>query len=830
MIGKQTTLDLNGPILSFVQQPVSVTTSNNSVSFVGIATAFFPEQSPANSPSNTGYISYQWYEVGVDLLSNNSKISGVASTTLTITNLQSPNDSERRFYLVADYVASAYGESPITAGTARSTGNAINDGLSSDVVTLKLNPTLFITSQPQSKTVSGFIPATFEVDATTSDGSDNLISYNWLLNGNQLSDSANILNSNTEKLTISLPAKYDATVYHEISPGAENVTTVLNVTNTGDFKATVSANVIGGALYNNLSPGTTLNNNNRRHYDIKFESDLGTTNYDVEVTNIIPISAKGTSDPSIGVGHISKRTDGFRIWFYRSGDFVCGIPQECLLTVWPPNSGTPTDVSISGSESNPIRGLSIDVGNPSNFVQQKTIATGINYSGTFTFSGTMNSHSPSKNTIFRIRAVLPNGTTVATSGETLAGSNGSFSTDLSFGPVSTLENLNLVIDARFSDNTFQTGVNVSTSTATWSGTNRSYEGTVFTVDTHIRGFKFSLLSLNNIQAKISHPTANNSPIFSNVANFSIVSARAIINFENFGEGTASLTGSGSINLFDNPLLINADSTISARSNCIYAPERDIRVRMTMAGSRGNGRNGYRAGYGGVSIFEMTLLQNVEYIFKLGTPTGFGGPEGGANGGGGIAVLYRQGNVLVVCGGGGGAGTSGRGGDGGGIGVSGENGQGRGNGAGGYSIQTGTLDMSGSFAGGTQAGPTLNPIYKTGGKLSKCTIGNYWRSQGVSPCSTMGNVQSFTYTGTAISGSTSSIIRGYKAGIAYRNNGGNGSGNEGGGGAGVVGGNAATGSGAGGGGASGYSSGEVTIVSTQLGGNDGFAYAYIELLS
>ena len=139
-------------------------------------------------------------------------------------------------------------------------------------------------------------------------------------------------------------------------------------------------------------------------------------------------------------------------------------------------------------------------------------------------------------------------------------------------------------------------------------------------------------------------------------------------------------------------------------------------------------------------------------------------------------------------------------------------------------------MSGSFAGGTQAGPTLNPIYKTGGKLSKCTIGNYWRSQGVSPCSTMGNVQSFTYTGTAISGSTSSIIRGYKAGIAYRNNGGNGSGNEGGGGAGVVGGNAATGSGAGGGGASGYSSGEVTIVSTQRGGNDGFAYAYIELLS
>jgi hypothetical protein len=812
MIGKQTTLDLNGPILSFVQQPVSVTTSNNSVSFVGIATAFFPEQSPANSPSNTGYISYQWYEVGVDLLSNNSKISGVASTTLTITNLQSPNDSERRFYLVADYVASAYGESPITAGTARSTGNAINDGLSSDVVTLKLNPTLFITSQPQSKTVSGFIPATFEVDATTSDGSDNLISYNWLLNGNQLSDSANILNSNTEKLTISLPAKYDTTVYHEISPGAENVTTVLNVTNTGDVKATVSANVIGGSSYNNLSPGTTLNNNNRRHYDIKFESDLGTTNYDVEVTNIIPISAKGTSDPSIGVGHISKRTDGFRIWFYRSGDFVCGIPQECLLTVWPPNSGTPTDVSISGSESNPIRGLSIDVGNPSNFVQQKTIATGINYSGTFTFSGTMNSHSPSKNTIFRIRAVLPNGTTVATSGETLAGSNGSFSTDLSFGPVSTLENLNLVIDARFSDNTFQTGVNVSTSTATWSGTNRSYEGTVFTVDTHIRGFKFSLLSSNNIQAKISHPTANNSPIFSNVANFSIVSAREILNFESVNDNGTFL-GSGSVNLFNNPTTFNADPNIVVRSLVIYPPEKDIRVRITLAAGAGASR-GSRGGEGGLSVFEYTLKQNTEYTLKLGAATM---PTGGANGGGGAAYLYEKARLIAVCGGGGGSGTSSRGGDGGGIGVGGENGQGRNNGSGGRVVTTGNLPTgSGAFRSGS-----------SGGQASGCTVGDYYRSIGFSPCQDVGQRRWTGFTGSVAS-QTAVIQRGYKAGLGYRNNGGNGGGNEGGGGSGAYGGNAAVGDGSGGGGGSGYTDGSIAVISTRLGGNNSTnAFARIE---
>ena len=51
-------------------------------------------------------------------------------------------------------------------------------------------------------------------------------------------------------------------------------------------------------------------------------------------------------------------------------------------------------------------------------------------------------------------------------------------------------------------------------------------------------------------------------------------------------------------------------------------------------------------------------------------------------------------------------------------------------------------------------------------------------------------------------------------------GGGGSNNNGGGGAGCVGGDAGTSNGSGGGGASGYSNGEVTIITTQLGGNGG----------
>ena len=58
---------------------------------------------------------------------------------------------------------------------------------------------------------------------------------------------------------------------------------------------------------------------------------------------------------------------------------------------------------------------------------------------------------------------------------------------------------------------------------------------------------------------------------------------------------------------------------------------------------------------------------------------------------------------------------------------------------------------------------------------------------------------------------------FKPGIGHRNNGGNGSGGNGGGASGAAGGNAGSND-SGGGGASGYSSGDVTVISTQLGGN------------
>ena len=539
MIGLQifrhipTSLEINGPILSFSQQPVGVTTNNGgSITLVGIATAQFPSQTPTNPAENSGSISYRWYEVGVGALSNSASITGTATTTLTLSNLSNPSDTGRQFYLRADYVASAY-------AIGKSTPNAINDPLDSDIVSVTVRPTVSITSQPSASTVAQGRSTTFSVTATTSDGSNSDLTYQWYLNGSPLSNGETVSGATSGTLTISL----------------------------------------------------------------------------------------------------------------------------------------------------------------------------------------------------------------------------------------------------------------------------------------------STISTNTVYVEVGHPSAGNSPVASSPVTFDVVSARSILNYEILDDN-ASQFGFGSVNLFDQPITFTANSSTWVRALSVYAPEKDITVKITMAAASGLSRNGNRGGDGGLSVFTLTLRQNQEYIFKLGAQTA---PSGGANGGGGGAFFYKKGQLLVCLGGGGGAGDQGRGGDGGGVGVSGENGTGRNAGSGGILYSIGSLPVQGFFAGGATSG-SANNGQPTGGRVAACTIGEYWSQQGISPCNDIGNVQ-FRAASGQVASSTAYILRGYKSGLAYRNNGGNASGDNGGGGSGTAGGNAGTGSGSGGGGGSGYSNGEVNITSTRLGGNPSTeAYVTIEYLS
>jgi len=363
-----------------------------------------------------------------------------------------------------------------------------------------------------------------------------------------------------------------------------------------------------------------------------------------------------------------------------------------------------------------------------------------------------------------------------------------------------------------------------------NGTDLSDSSTVSGSGTTSLSISLPNTSTNTIRARLTHPTACNSPIFTNTVNFNVVDPRQIINFEGYvGNGNIISPGFGSVNLFNGPFLNIADANSPTRILSIYASERDLSVRITLAGASGVSRNGFLGGQGGVSVFELTMRRNFEYIIRLGSTTQ---PSGGQNGGGGGSFLYERARIIAVCGGGGGAGTAGSGGNGGGISVQGSSGLGRQSGLGANSVSVGQLPVYGFYAGGIYDAPPYNG-QTTGGRLSSCSWGAFWPQTGLSPCQNFtGLVQARTNKTEFIPG-TALINRGFKPGnVGHRINGGNGSGNDGGGGSGVIGGNAATGNfGGGGGGGSGYHDGSIKLISTQSGGNTSTnGYIRIESLS
>ena len=157
---KQVDLDLNAPTLSFTTNPTGVgstgvgvgSTGGGTVSLTGIATYTAEGNSGADLD---GTISYQWYEENVGEVENGTYITGAATTTLTLTNLITPTDNDRKFYLQADFV-------PGYTGTNATylTGNALNEPLNSGVGTVSVDPLLEIIAQPTSVT------ALLDTDAT----------------------------------------------------------------------------------------------------------------------------------------------------------------------------------------------------------------------------------------------------------------------------------------------------------------------------------------------------------------------------------------------------------------------------------------------------------------------------------------------------------------------------------------------------------------------------------------------------------------------------------------------------------------------------------------
>ena len=246
MTEKQTTLDLNGPILSFIQQPDAVSTTLSTATFVGIATATFPTQTPANPATNTGTIGYRWYAEGSALTDGSFRgatISGTATTTLTLSSLKSPETNNVNFFLRADYTPSAYGLPgvAITEGTARFTGNAVNDPLDSNTATLTVLPTITITSQPGIATVGAGSRVSFAVESSISDSGFGDLSYQWNVDGQNLTDNGTtIIGANQPTLFFSPTVVGVSTVKVTVS----NPNAVSVVSNIVDLFILTPRNII----------------------------------------------------------------------------------------------------------------------------------------------------------------------------------------------------------------------------------------------------------------------------------------------------------------------------------------------------------------------------------------------------------------------------------------------------------------------------------------------------------------------------------------------------------------------------------------------------------
>lgn len=171
-----TGLYLNGPRLTFSSQPSDVIVNiGESATFTANAFASFDNDEDGTVD---GIIEYRWYDQNGPLM-NGTNISGANTTRLTITNISATQN--RNLYLRATYIPGSY-SSTRSYITYKTSGKAINSPLNSNTATLKIRPTITITTQPTSTSSPDGEVATFTASASINNASYSL-TYYWKVNG-----------------------------------------------------------------------------------------------------------------------------------------------------------------------------------------------------------------------------------------------------------------------------------------------------------------------------------------------------------------------------------------------------------------------------------------------------------------------------------------------------------------------------------------------------------------------------------------------------------------------------------------------------------------------
>lgn len=819
---KQTTLDLNGPILSFTSNPVGVastgvisgSTGSGIATFTGIATVTFTTgvstespSAPTNPATNTGIITYRWYEVGVGALSDSTYVTGTATTTLTLSRLITPADNQRKFYLSADYIPSAYqSATPVTAGTARSTGNAINEPITSGVGTLTVYPLLEVVAQPSNRSVLTNTNTTFTVNAGLTDSSfnDGLTTYQWYLNGNAINDGDIDTSSSTSTTTTtSFNDTYTSDTDIALPSTTTNVTITVAGARGGDGGSDAGGGGGGGGngrvgRFSYASGGRTL------RFRIGRRGGGGGTG--------TGCCHGGGGSSGIAPGGRGGNTGGSG-W---SGGGAGGggatgiIDDDGFLSIVAAGGG-------GGGGGSWNRGG--DGGGTAGGFGATTSTIGTGSGGQGQDKGGDGGGGGG------------GGGGAGGGGGGGAGQDNSNGGGGGGGGGSQYRSDRATLQDQW-ENGGDGYVNIQYTTSRTDVTVVPRKTIVSGTKTPTLTMRADFVGIQTVQCSISHPSATNKTIFSNVAYFTSLSSSDKFNIQLETIGITNTATISSFDLFSGDrefLTTQSDVRVDGLNNyyVLFAPDRNIPVEMDLYGGKGVDQNG-KGGEGGFSRIRFTMERNVEYVIA-GLSPGVNAP-----------FIYKKAALIAVVGqGGAGAGQgNGAGGFGGGIGVAGGNGGGQTGGSGGIVYRDGTLPSNGIW-GDLEEAYTYTVVTPdtritsggTGGRTIPCTRGVYWNQQGLSACADISGNTKFRLGDGTIVTNTAEIQRGFKAGYNIMNTA---AGGRASGGGSVNGGNGATGggtngaNGGGGGGGSGYTDGSVTVVSTQLGGSTGDAKVILRL--
>ena len=808
--GIPTSLFLNGPKVGIVTDPQSVSNVIGVATFTGIATASFPD---TNFALDGGSIAFNWYfdgslisdDEGTQNYTSNAAIVGFSSatgtgSTITINGL-TVDDDGKEVYFEAEYVPSAYqSSSPVTAGTARSTGNAFNEPLQSGIGTITVFPIIDITTQPTGQLVSVEDTATYTIAAQKTPGGG-AVNYQWQLNGTDLSDGTTtrtVIDGGTAKIAITSDAGDDTEIdFSQISSydsfvtgrtytltADANVTTKLFATGAGGGRSHVRS-VSGG---NGGSAEGTFTFVKDQEYKLRIGGAGGNG----------PDGDAGFSGGGGGGGGHGRGGGGGGF----TGLFEGSITIGNAIIIAAGGGGGSNDPATGGAGggstgqagSNGGRAGkggtqsaggagSGNGGNPGGALQGGNGAAGggggyYGGGGGQTVSGCCADGAGGGGSSYMSASVTSQVTTTGTGGAANGG-NGSFRIEFT----SSTKEVSTTV----------TGSDTDTLTITAEAT-----------------------ANGTIRCKVTATDVQESPVFSNTVSYVVVEPRSLLEIEtyNYTDATATLSE------FD---LANGDLTIDYASYtgnavCLYAGDKDIDVEMEMYGGKGDDSASGYGGRGGYSKIRFTMERNVEYMLT--------GLFSSAN----APFLYRKATLIAVVGEGGDDGVGGDGGDGGGINVKGEDATTTGGASkGGDLIEAGTLPSNGIFGSLTtltSVTPDTNATGVDGGRTIPCTRGVYWRDQGKSPCEDLGTIKFRTPNGTEIS-NTAEIARGYKSGYNIIQTKGAQDSGGGQGGTGATGGQGGRAN-SGGGGGSGYTDGSVTVIDTQQGGSTGAAKVIIRI--